>query len=44
MKAIVPVILSIVLSLVATFIAVGATRLIARHNGCIDLKELPRAA
>ena len=44
MKAIVPVVLSIVLSLVATVIAVGATRLIARHNGRFELKELPGAA
>ncbi|MDF2734873.1 MAG: hypothetical protein K0S97_1496 [Chloroflexota bacterium] len=44
MKGIVPVVLSVVLSLIATFIAVAATRLIARHNVRIDAEELPDAA
>ena len=40
MKFIVP----LVLSLVATLIAVAATRLITRYHLRIDLKELPGAA
>ena len=44
MKGIVPVVMSVVLSLIATFIAVAATRLIARHNVRIDVEELPDAA
>jgi len=40
MKAIVP----LVLSLLATVIAVVATRLIARYDVRIDLKEMPGAA
>ena len=44
MKVIVPVVLTVVLSLVATFIAVGATRLMARRDVRIDLEESPGAA
>ena len=40
MKFIVPVVLSVVLSLIATFIAVVATRLIARHDMRIDLNGI----
>ena len=40
MKFNVLVVLSVVLSLIATFIAVVATRLIARHDMRIDLDDV----